>query len=316
MVNNFDIPILFLVFNRLDTTEQVFNVIRKITPKKLYIASDGPRDNRAGEDEKVKTVRDFILNSINWECEIKTLFREKNLGCGKGPAEAITWFFEHVEMGIILEDDCVPSLSFFSYCEELLKMYQHNNTIYHIAGHNPLVYTKSPFSYYFARIQHCWGWATWRRAWKYYSYDIQELDKFIKEKKIEGIFSQKIVQNYWIDIFQKMLDCQTHIWDYQWTYAIFKNGGLCINPSKNMISNIGFNNDATHTLNSKSILNNQKRFEINHIKHPKKIQIKASLTKKINKIVFGISTFRAIKAKIPQFIKLPIKHILNHLRSL
>jgi len=317
-MNNFNIPVLFLIFNRLDTTKQVFEKIREAAPLKLYIASDGPRNNREGEDEKVKTVREYVIKSTDWNCDVKTLFREENLGCGKGPADAIKWFFEQVEMGIILEDDCVPSLSFFPYCEELLKKYHYNNSIYHIAGNNPLTLTKNykDESYYFARIQHCWGWASWKRAWDYYSYDILELDDFINKQKIKKIFNQKIVQDYWIDIFRNMQEHKTDAWDYQWTYAIFKKGGLCINPTKNLITNIGFNSDATHTLDNNSIFNNQERFEIDTIIHPKNIKIKTSLLNKINKIAFGINCYDAIKAKIPYFIKAPIKNILNRLRPL
>jgi hypothetical protein len=113
ITNNFNIPILFMVFNRLDTTYKVFEQLRKIAPQKLYIASDGPRNNRENEKERVEAVREYVLKSIDWDCEVKTLFREENLGCGKAVSGAITWFFENEEMGIILEDDCLPSISFF-----------------------------------------------------------------------------------------------------------------------------------------------------------------------------------------------------------
>ena len=203
-MNNLNTPILFLVFNRLDATKQVFEVIRKVVPSKLYIGCDGPRDNREGEDKKVKAVREYVLDSIDWDCEIKTLFREKNLGCGKAVSSAISWFFENEEMGIILEDDCLPSLSFFPYCEELLIKYKEDARIYHISGHNPLTYTKTKYSYYFVRIQHCWGWASWRRAWEKYNFDITDLDDFIEQKKINKIFTRSVDRNYWIDPFKKM----------------------------------------------------------------------------------------------------------------
>jgi hypothetical protein len=307
-MNNFDIPVLFLTFNRLDTTKQVFEVICKVAPSRLYIASDGPRDNREGEKEKIEAVRDYILGSINWDCEVKKLFRDKNLGCGKAPAEAITWFFENEEMGIILEDDCLPSITFFPYCKELLEEYKDDEQIYHIAGNNPLTEIKTPYSYYFARIQHCWGWATWRRAWNQFNYSIVDLDNFIIKKKIDNIFTRSADKNYWLDIFKEMEKYEKDdIWDYQWTYTIFNNNGICINPSKNLITNIGFGIDATHTSTNDTGIIYQERFEINEINHPTQIQIDNRLVNKINKIKFNITTFSYYKKIIKKFL---VKHRL------
>jgi hypothetical protein len=282
------------VFNRLDTTKQVFEMIRKVTPQKLYIASDGHRNNCENEKEKVEAVREYVLKAINWDCEVKTLFRDNNLGCGKAVSGAITWFFENEEMGIILEDDCLPSISFFYYCKELLEYYKKNTMIYHIAGFNPLIYTKTPYSYYFARIQHCWGWASWRRAWNNYHFDIKELNKFIEEKKINKIFTRSADRYYWIDIFEKMENHEIDTWDYQWTYAIFNDNGICINPSKNLITNIGFGTDATHMTSDDHNHNNQQRFEIADLLHPKNININNRIIIKINKYIFEIKAIKII----------------------
>ena len=307
-MDGFNTPILFLIFNRFDTTKQVFEMIRKIAPLKLYIAADGPRDNREGEEEKIKTIREYVLNSIDWDCEVKTLFREKNLGCRKAVSMAITWFFENEEMGIILEDDCLPTLSFFSYCEELLNKYKDDTRIYHIAGYNPLTYTKIKYSYYFARIQHCWGWASWRRAWEKYSFDIND---FIEQKKINKIFTRKADRNYWINNFKdnvidhNMEKQKINAWGYQWTYAIMNNNGICINPSRNLITNIGFGVDATHTTNDDPDYSNQQRYEISEIIHPKKIKLNKKLLNSINEIAFGINTlsiYRWFVSKIKRFI--------------
>jgi hypothetical protein len=302
---NFDIPVLFLIFNRLETTKQVFEVIRKTIPAKLYIASDGPRENITGEKEKVEAVRKYVSEFIDWNCEVKTLFHEKNLGCGKALSEAITWLFNNEEMGIILEDDCLPSISFFTYCKELLEKYKDNKQIFHIAGNNPLTYTKTPYSYYFARIQHCWGWATWRRAWNYYNFNIYDLDNFISQKKINFIFSRSADKDYWINIFKEMEKYKKNdIWDYQWTYSIFYNKGICINPAKNLITNIGFGDDATHTKNIDPNLTNQIRFEITNIIHPDKITLSKNEIIRINNINFKISNLNYYKTKIKRTLKL------------
>jgi hypothetical protein len=278
-------PVLFLVFNRLDTTRKVFDIIRKARPPRLYIASDGPRDVKVGEEEEVLEIRNYILENIDWDCIVKTLFRDKNLGCGKAVSEAITWFFENEERGIILEDDCLPSLSFFIYCEELLEKYKEDERIYHIAGFNPLEYIRNNFrfnySYYFARIQHCWGWATWRRAWIRYSYDITDLHLFIKNKVISRIFSNGLIGFYWIWIFKMMRDRKINTWDYQWTYTIYMNDGICINPVKNMIINLGFNQTGTHTTLSSNYFNSQRKYELEDIICPDDISIDKEIIKKI-----------------------------------
>ncbi|MHC6204331.1 nucleotide-diphospho-sugar transferase [Breznakiellaceae bacterium SP9] len=305
----YQIPILFIIFNRLDTVKKTFEVIREAVPTHLFIAADGPRQAVAGEKEKCSIIRQYILDNIDWNCNVKTLFRDENLGCGKAVSGAISWFFENVDEGVILEDDCLPSLSFFTYCKVLLEKYKDENQIYHIAGNNPLTFTKSPYSYYFARIQHCWGWATWKRAWKDYNYEINDLEDFINKKSIKKIFRQKFIQNYWIEIFNKMKNHEIDTWDYQWTYSIFKNDGICINPARNMITNIGFNAEATHTTSNDSIFNSQKRYELDIIKHPKYIKINASIISKINKIAFGLDSFREAKKKTVGFIKKIVKYI-------
>ena len=308
-------PILLIIFTRLETTKQVFQAIREVTPKQLFIAADGARYEKPGEKEKCEVVRKYVLENIDWECEIKTLFQEKNLGCGQGIATAISWFFSYVEEGIILEDDCLPSLSFFYYCKELLNKYREDVRIYHIAGFNPLTYTKTKHSYYFARIQHGWGWASWRRAWEKYSFNINDLDNFIKQKKINKIFKRSVDRNWWIDIFKKMEKHDGNdIWDYQWAYAILNNDGICINPSKNLVTNIGFGQDATHTFDTNSIYANQQRYEISDILHPKKIKLNKCFINEINKVAFGINTVSCY-TKSKAIIKKCIKCLLSFFTS-
>jgi hypothetical protein len=307
----FNTPILFVIFNRLDTTKQVFSIIRKIRPSRFFVAADGPRKTVTNEVEKCQIVREYVLNNIDWDCEVNSLFRESNLGCGKAVSEAITWFFENVEQGIILEDDCIPSMSFFRFCEELLEKHKNNEHIYHIAGNNPLGIIKTAYSYYFDRIEYCWGWATWKQRWNKYEYDISGLNDFIREKKINKIFKRRCDRKYWIRIFKLMEKHEVDTWDYQWTYTIFKNNGLCINPSKNLISNVGFGINSTHTTDANSIYNNQPRYDIFAMKHPKNIKIDNHMIIKINKIRFGIcignwfqKEYRRNKRRFIKFLKL------------
>lgn len=246
-MNDFNVPILFLTFNRLDTTRRVFRVIRRVAPKKLYIASDGPRANVTGEDLKVKEVRDFMQSNIDWDCEVKTLFRDKNLGCKFAVSGAIDWFFENEEQGIILEDDCLPNYSFFRFCEEMLEKYQNSDKIAVISGDNFNKNKIGNADYYFSRMPNIWGWATWKRAWEKYDLSMSSYKDFRKYKKIKNIWSKKIVQNYWIDIFDRVYDGGIDTWDYQLAFTIFLNNYLCVCPNKNLVSNLGFDGDFTNT---------------------------------------------------------------------
>jgi hypothetical protein len=169
----FKTPILFLVFNRPETTKFVFESIRSVKPAKLYICADGPRPNVENDKIHCSAVRKIVSN-IDWECEVKTLFRIENKGCGKGVSEAITWFFSNEEEGIILEDDCLPNDSFFYYCSDLLDKYRFDTRIMHIGANNFLDDTISVENdIYFSSISHIWGWATWKRAWDSYDFKLQ-----------------------------------------------------------------------------------------------------------------------------------------------
>lgn len=282
-------PVLFIIFNRLDTTQKVFEQIKKAAPSRLFIAADGPRASKQGEHIICEQVRKWVLANIDWDCKVETLFRENNLGCGKAVSQAITWFFDNVEMGIILEDDCLPDSSFFSFCTNLLDRYKDNSQIMHISGTNPL--GNMPCiknSYYFTKIEHCWGWASWKRAWEKFSLEIIDFDSFMSKKILNSIFIRKNTINYWIDIFNKMTNNQIDSWAYPWTYAILKNDGLSINPSKNLVTNIGFVKNATHTTNVNSKEANMPKYSISIIKHPNKIYYNKLLAERIAWSNFGI----------------------------
>lgn len=260
-------PILFLIFNRPEETARVFEAVKQIQPKFLYVAADGARPDKPGEAELCEQTRKIIEN-VDWDCDVKTLFRDKNLGCKKAVSEGITWFFENVEEGIILEDDCLPSKSFFSYCEELLEKYRHDSRIMHISGENPIDKELCSRSYYFSKIPHIWGWASWRRAWKQYDVEFQGFETFIKFNMIQNIFETKEAQEYWNKIFTRVKEGKINTWDYQWTYALFVNNALSINPTKNLVSNIGFGStDATHTSENAKCAERE-IFEIGELNHP------------------------------------------------
>lgn len=296
--------VLFLIFNRMDTTQKVFEQIKLAKPPKLYIASDGARKNKIGEEETVEKIRKWVLENIDWQCEIKTLFRETNLGCGKGVSSAISWFFGQEKDGIILEDDCVPSQSFFTLCEELLDYYKENKRIWMISGDQFIPNYKSKASYYFTKIPGTWGWATWADRWEQYKFDLKDYD----EKYIKNFSNDKCIQKYWLNILNEMKADKIQAWDYQFTFEIVKNNGLCINPQVNLISNIGF--DGTHFVDAeKNPLLNIATCECKKIEHPSKIDFDYKSIDWIYKNVFYIKkntiykTLKSICNKALSFVK-------------
>lgn len=264
----FDIPILFILFNRPDHAGVVFAQIRAAKPARLFVAIDGPRAHRADDPEKVAGCLD-LLQQIDWPCDVQTLIRSENLGCGKAVSSAITWFFERVEMGIILEDDCVPTPDFFTYCRALLLRHEHNPAVMHIGGVNLQQGNwRGAGSYYFTRICHIWGWATWRRAWNLYDFAMGSFPQFKLENSIQNILTEPEDQAYWLRAFQNVHDRQLDTWDYQWVYAVWTNRGLAALPNVNLIRNIGFDETATHTKVRDLRLGDWATGELGTIVHP------------------------------------------------
>ncbi|HVV55228.1 MAG TPA: hypothetical protein VHC47_07890 [Mucilaginibacter sp.] len=268
----FDTPVLFVVFNRPETTRIVFEAIRKIAPRKLYISADGPRPDVPSDAENCKAVLDIVRN-IDWECDCKTLFRENNFGCGLGPSMAFDWFFENEEEGIILEDDCLPDPSFFPYCRELLERYRNDTRVMHISGCN-FQYGwqwNSEISYYFSKNPHEWGWASWRRAWKMFDFRAQNFPEIFGKKYLRGYFSSRMEEIYRMKKINQTYHQPDapHWWDYQWAFAININSGLAVTPNVNLVKNIGFGENATHTLssNDRRAKNEAKEIEF-PLKHP------------------------------------------------
>lgn len=239
--------VLFLVFNRPDTTKQVFEAIRQVRPPRLYVAADGPRANREGESERVVLVRK-IATAVDWPCEVKTLFRNENLGCKKAVSGGIDWFFENEEQGIILEDDCLPHSDFFNFCETLLKRYASDDRVWVITGDNfQDGQQRGDGSYYFSRYNHVWGWASWRRAWGKRDMEIKFWPKWKQSAEWEAWLPDNVERKYWSEIYDRMYRNEIDTWDYPWTASVWVHGGLTATPNVNLVSNIGFGPDATHT---------------------------------------------------------------------
>jgi len=245
-------PILFLIFNRPDTTRQVFEAIRMAQPPRLYVAADGPRSDRPGESERCEEARQ-IATQVDWNCEVQTLFRDGNLGCAKAVSEAISWFFSHEELGIILEDDCLPEPSFFSFQDELLERFKHDDRVALISGNN---FQRAPRrddrSYYYSVFNHIWGWGSWRRAWGKYDHAMSAWPTLRNQHWLRDFLGTKAAATYWARQFEETAKGNIDSWGYRWTYSCWREGMISVLPEVNLVKNIGFGSEATHTTGDNS----------------------------------------------------------------
>jgi len=245
-------PVALFAFNRPATTLRVFEAIAAVRPARLLLVADGPRPDRPGEAEACRRVRD-IMGRVDWPCEVSTNFAAANLGCQERVISGLDWVFSLVEEAIILEDDCLPDPSFFPFCHELLHKYRGDNRIAYISGCNlqekyQSNYLRDGASYFFSQIGGIWGWATWRSEWRLYDRHLSDWPEIKKNNKLADIFDQAKIVSYWTKIFDSMHEKRgPNTWDYQWFYTGLTQNKITIVPSVNLIANIGFGKDATHT---------------------------------------------------------------------
>ncbi|RAM53010.1 MAG: glycosyltransferase family 2 protein [Hapalosiphonaceae cyanobacterium JJU2] len=245
-------PVAFIIFKRPDTTERVFEAIRQAKPAKLFVIADGPRNDRADEPEKCEATR-AIIDRVDWECEVLKNYSDTNIGCAERLPSGLDWVFNQVEEAIILEDDCLPHPTFFQFCEALLEKYRYDQRIGTIIGQNvQLGRRRTEYSYYFSIYNRCWGWATWRRAWQNFDFDMKLWPEIQESRFLNDILVDPKSVKFWQQIFQDTYDSRINtVWDYQWTFSCWLQNQLSIVPNHNLISNIGFGQNATHTKHTK-----------------------------------------------------------------
>jgi hypothetical protein len=240
-------PVAFLVFNRPETTRRVFAEIAKARPRKLLVVADGPRRDRPGEQELCEAVRKLI-EDVDWDCELLLNYADENMGCARRVSSGLDWVFANVEEAIFLEDDCLPHPSFFRFCDEMLELFRDNEKIMSITGDNfQFGSRRGDYSYYCSRYVHVWGWASWRRAWKFYDLNMAAWPMMKEGGWLNGILENKREARYWTDVFDLTFSGKTRTWDYQWVFACWRQSGFTVTPNVNLISNIGFGEGATHT---------------------------------------------------------------------
>jgi hypothetical protein len=246
-------PVALIIFNRPEETLRVFQAIARVKPKELFVIADGPRAGRQDDIESCAAAREVVEN-ISWDCKVYKNYSENNLGCGLRPATGISWVFEQVEEAIILEDDCIPDPSFFRFCDDLIERYRNDMRIAMIGGRNNLVRDDwGPYSYHFTRIPNCWGWATWRRAWRFYQFSIPLWRELRDSEWLKDVLGDDKAIMHWRTRFDRayLNDGDIDYWDHQWSFTCWSQNGLAVAPNINLVANIGFGDSATHTSSNK-----------------------------------------------------------------
>lgn len=245
------VPVLFLIFNRPQLAARVFAALREARPKQFFIAADGPRADHPGEEGLCSATR-ALAQRVDWPCEVKTRFQDDNLGCKVAVSSAIDWFFQHVEYGIILEEDCLPSASFFRFCEVLLDYWRDDERIMQISGSNFLLGSRprGEGSYYFSRLNDVWGWATWRQAWAHFDLAMSSYPRFRDESRLKDYLPDPAMRawlsGYWDEAYARV-GHKSGDWSSAWQFAITSQGGLTAVPRVNLVANIGIGQEATNT---------------------------------------------------------------------
>lgn len=243
-------PVVLIIFRRPDLTARVVEALARVRPRTLLVVADGPRPGRPDDIDACQSAR-AVIDTVDWPCDIVRQYSSVNLGCGHRPASGITWALEQVDRAIILEDDCVPHPTFFRFCEEMLDRYADDERVMHVAGSNlaraPL---DTPYSYLFSLHNIGWGWATWRRAWRYFDPTVRMWEELRQTSWLPGLVRDPRGVRHWTEQFDRAYERRGDVsyWDYQWTFACWANSGLSIVPRTNLVSNVGCGPDGTHTL--------------------------------------------------------------------
>lgn len=327
MDNKFTTPVLLIAFNRLHTVAKLYEVLKKVKPPRLYVAIDAPRKTIAEEAEKVSSVKNFILNNVDWPCEIKTKFWDINVGTKYAPSGAIQWFFSNEEMGIVLEDDCLPNEDFFYYCQELLKHYKNDSRIGMISGLNRFDHYPCENSYHLATGGSIWGWASWGRVGSNFNPD----NPLFKSKYLRKYLSDSINDPAEVDhicsAIIDVLDNRFKTWDLPWGTLLKINSQLSIVPAKNMVLNIGVGPEATHFDTKDVVYTKMKYNKFEYpIKHPEcivpdlafsKLQASPHLPsmpiRLLRRIAIGRKMLRYISDNIPKSVRLFIRNFKQNI---
>lgn len=309
--NPLNTPVAFLIFNRPEVTARVFEQIRKVRPAMLLVVADGPRPNHPGDEEKCRMAR-AVVEQVDWPCQVQKQYAAANMGCRNRVSSGLDWVFSLAPEAIILEDDCLPHPSFFPFCASLLECYRDDPRVMHISGDNfysPAAAYAS--SYRFSRYAHVWGWATWRRAWRLYDVQLRAWQARERPSYLLNRFPRRNEQVYWKRIWDSVAAGKAGTWDHQWGFACLANGGKCVVPNVNLVSNIGFGSEATHTAGASSVACLPAYEMPFPLKHPESFAADEAADEQVRKLFFVWPGFRARMQSRGRRLKVRLSQVLR-----
>ena len=240
-------PVALIIFNRPTSTQKVFDAIRRVQPPRLFVIADGARSDRPDEANRCAATRQ-IIEQVDWDCEVLKNYADHNMGCGERVSTGISWVFKQVEEAIFLEDDCLPHPMFFEFCEQLLEKYRYDQRVMMVSGTNVLQEWKSNLqSYHFSHYTTIWGWASWRRAWQHYDFKMKSWASAEAQQRVRDVLGHEGLYLSRKKAYDAAYSGKIDTWDLQWAFTRLLNSGLSAVPAVNLVSNIGFDADATHT---------------------------------------------------------------------
>lgn len=279
------VAVVIFIYKRSTYLESIISVLRQVKPKEVFVIADGPKEKK--DVKIIKSTRDKLVFLIDWPCKVHKNYAKENLGLKNRFSSGISWVFKHVDRAIFIEDDCIPNISFFRFCTELLEQYQDNPRIMTIGGNNfQFGKQKKLYSYYFSRYPHVWGWATWKRTWELYDKDISDWPKKRFTEWIMETNSGFLIAKFWKYIFDRLYSGHIDTWDYQLMYMILKYDGVCIVPSVNLVTNLGYGQDATNIKTDNKTVGVPSECMPFPLNHPTKIIIDHQADHEIENLVY------------------------------
>ncbi len=309
-------PVLLTVFNRPNETRQALARLKQVRPPVIFVAADGPRDTQPEDQRLCQEVRRLVAEEIDWSARVVTDFAPLNLGLRRRMASAISWALEQDDRVIVLEDDCLPDPSFFRFCTELLDRYADDQRVGVITGDN---FQPEGFdcgaSYYFSRYPHCWGWATWRRAWELYDDEMADWPADRESRWLMRLFPQPLEELYWRQIFDGTYSGKIQSWAYRWTYSCWRREMLTATPVRNLVTNIGIGEAASNTRDAERGKHGLATQVVDFpLVHPADVIHNSSADTYAQQHAFGLAKDPSLRGRVVRFFAKLTKNLLGFSR--
>ncbi|HVU23050.1 MAG TPA: hypothetical protein VHE13_02925 [Opitutus sp.] len=299
---NAEPPVALFIFNRPECTRAVLAALRAARPARMFVVADGPRSRVAGDAGACAAARDVVARGIDWPCEVRREFADENLGCARRVASGLDWVFAQTDAAVILEDDCVPDATFLPFCAELLGRYAGDERVWHIGGANFQAEPR-PGGYYFSRYNHVWGWAAWARSWRRFDWGMEDWPDVRDSTWLADLLGDRWAAGYWREAFDAVAAGRVDSWAYRWIYAMWRGGGLAALPGVNLVRNIGFGPNGTHTTGGDHGLSRAAAAMRFPLRHPERVERDAAADAHTERTVYSRGAAGAARRAASRWVR-------------